>query len=285
MRVRVSGKEEFLPVSMLWVDHDFIKTMGLNISEGRDFSSLMATDKTEAYIINRAARKLLDLESPVGEKLEWPSADGLRKGPIIGVVEDFHYASLKEDIEPLVMLIMPYYGYLSLKINSQEIGSTLQSIEKTTKALLPLQPFDYQFLDENINRQYRDEEVFSRVLQLFTILSVVISCLGLFALSAFSAGQRVKEIAVRKVLGASEIRLVLLLAQGYIKQVIWALLLGFPIAYLGTKLWLEDFAYHITMDWWIFALVALISVLTSLFTVSFQAIKASLVNPVTSLRE
>jgi putative ABC transport system permease protein len=117
------------------------------------------------------------------------------------------------------------------------------------------------------------------------MLSVVISCLGLFALSAFSARQRVKEIAVRKVLGASQLRLVLLLAQSYVKQVIWALLIGFPIAYVGSKMWLEDFTYRITINWWIFALVALVSILISLLTVSFQAIKASLANPVTSLRQ
>lgn len=250
---------------------------------GRAFSKDFATDSTQAMMINESAVKMLGYSSPqeaIGRDFDqWG-----RKGKIIGVLKDFHYKSLQQIIQPLTMRVEPSgFGTISIKVSAANLPSTIKSIESKWNQIIPNRPFDYYFLDDFYNKQYKAEDNFGNLFFNFAVLAIFISCLGLLGLSSYSTLQRTKEIGVRKVLGASVSNIVNLLSIDFIKLVLIAFIIAIPLVWYGMNKWLQDFAYRTNISWWVFALAGFASVFIALFAISFQAIKAAIANPVKSL--
>ena len=264
------------------VGFDFVKTMGIKLLDGRDFNPQFGTD-TSNYLINEAAARKIGYKDPVGKELTmWR-----KKGRIIGLMKDFHIGSLHVAIEPLIINLQSKKENWGAALILTEAGKTKQaiaSIEKVYKQYNPGFPFKYRFADEEFGNLYKAETVVSKLSNYFAFLAIFISCLGLFGLAAFTAEQRTKEIGVRKVLGASVTNLVGMLSMDFVKLVAIAALIAFPIASYFLQSWLEKYAYRIEMEWWYFLVAGIAALLIALFTVSFQAIKAALMNPVKSLR-
>ncbi|MEP6749284.1 MAG: ABC transporter permease [Bacteroidota bacterium] len=261
--------------------YDFAKTLKLTVMEGRDFSKEFGTDST-AYILNETAVIKMGLQNPVGQTVVW----GNHSGKVIGVLKDFHFSSMHQAIEPLILRLDENWGWGTILVRTQA-GKTKEAIaglQKTAAAINPKFPFTYQFSDEEYTRLYKNEEVVSKLANIFAFLAIFISCLGLFGLATFTAVQRTKEIGVRKVLGASVSNIVAMLANSFLKLVIIAIVLGFPMAWLVMNKWLENFAYKTNIEWWMFAIAGLLTIGIAMLTVSFQSIKAALSNPVKSLR-
>jgi len=263
------------------IGYDFAKTLNLKLAKGRDFSKAFATDSV-GYIVNEEALKKISYKDPIGKRLTFWG----KKGSIVGVVKDFHFASLHEPIKPLVIRLGEKDGYGSILVRTQA-GKTKQAIaglEALCKQLNPKFPFTYQFSDEEYQKLYRSEQVISKLSGYFSFLAIFISCLGLLGLAMFTAEQRTKEIGIRKVLGASTSSLFTLLSKEFLQFVLLALVIATPAAWLMMNKWLQDYSYRINISWWIFVLAGSIAILIALATVSFQAIKAALANPVKSLR-
>jgi putative ABC transport system permease protein len=270
-----------ITVRMIYTDHDYLKTMGMEIVEGRDFSKEMSTDASEAFIVNEAAVRQLQLDDPLNTQVEWDD----KKGKIIGVVKDFQFQSLKDEITPLFIQIWPQNTYIfALRISPQNIPDTLTFIEHKWKELDPAHPFEYSFLDENFDRLYRSEERLGQIFSAFSILAIFIASLGLFGLSLFMAEQRTKEVGIRKVLGASIGRIFVLLSKEFVFLVLIANVIAWPAAYFLMQKWLQNFSCRITIQTWIFVLSAAIALIIALVTISFQVVKAALADPVKSLR-
>jgi ABC-type antimicrobial peptide transport system permease subunit len=264
------------------VGYDFVKTMGVKLLDGRDFNPTFGTD-TSNYLINEAAARKIGYKDPVGKELTMWN----KKGKIIGLMKDFHIGSLHVAIEPLIVNLQPKTSNWGSALILTESGKTKQAIdgiEKVFKQYNPGFPFKYHFADEEFANLYKSETVVSKLSNYFAFLAIFISCLGLFGLAAFTAEQRTKEIGVRKVLGASVTNLVGMLSMDFVKLVAIAALIAFPIAGYFLQNWLEKYAYRIEMEWWYFLAAGVAALLIALFTVSFQAIKAALMNPVKSLR-
>jgi putative ABC transport system permease protein len=279
-----SGDLQIANLDLYFVDFDYISQFNLKIAAGRPFSREFGTDTTQAMVINEAAAKLFGYSSPdqaIGRRFkQWG-----REGKIIGVIKDFHFRSLQEVIKPLTMRIEPGGSELvSVKIEGGNTKETLAAVESKWKSIMPDRPFSYYFMDEFFDRQYRSEERFEKLFFNFAILAIFISCLGLLGLASYSTAQRTKEIGVRKVMGASISSIVELLSVDFLKLVLLAFLIASPIAYYGMYKWLEGFAYRTEIHWWIFVAAALLSTLIAFATVSFQSIRAALMNPVKSLR-
>ncbi|HVZ98240.1 MAG TPA: FtsX-like permease family protein, partial [Chitinophagaceae bacterium] len=246
---------------------------------------------TSNFIINESAVKAIGWKSAqqaVGKNLNY----GNFKGQIIGVVKDFHFESLHQAITPLILVLPPpvpnqtYYNYISVKISGQNIAPALASIKDAWQKYVPELPYQYTFLDENFAKLYASEQKQETIFMTFACIAIFIACLGLFGLSAFAISQRVKEIGVRKVLGANVPGIVALISKDFLKLVMIASVIAFFVAWYAMDKWLQDFAYRITLvsQWWAFILAALAALLIALITVGFQAIKAALANPVKSLR-
>lgn len=267
-------------VSEVQVGGDFIRTMNIKLLSGRDFRAGSLADSS-SYIVNESAAKLMGMSNPVGKRVKfWRGW-----GPVVGLMKDFHLASMHDPIKPLVLMFNPQQNEcLLIKIKPGQTQRAIADLEKLTKQFNPNYPFTYHFLDEEYEKLYRHEQQVHTLVNYFGILAILISCLGLFALAAFTAEQRTKEIGVRKVLGASVASIVGLLSTDFLKLVLIALVLASPLAWLALDKWLNTFAYHETLPWWIFALAGLLAVLIALATVSYQSIRAALVNPVKSLR-
>jgi putative ABC transport system permease protein len=286
------GNDSMVPVKAdiryVAADYDFIPTYGVHIVAGRNFSRDYGTD-TASFILNEAAVRAVGWKSPqeaVGKNFKY----GGQMGHIVGVTNDFHFESLHQTIAPLI-LVMPTpaqaansYGYLSIKISGGNIPSALATIKDTWQKFLPELPYQYTFLDENFAKLYEAEQRQGTIFIIFACLAIFIACLGLFGLSAFSITQRVKEIGVRKVLGANVSTIVALLSKDFLKLVLIAAIISFPVAWYAMHNWLQDFAYRINIQWWVFVVAGILAALVALITVSFQAIKAALANPVKSLR-
>ncbi len=263
------------------VQKDYLKTIGAELLEGRDFSEEYGTD-TSNVVLNESAVKMMGLKPPyIGQRFEtWGNP-----GQIIGIVKDYNFYNLKYDIEPLILVNSSPHTYtMYLRMNGQNTPETLKNIEKVCKKYSPAFPFEYAFADEAYNKLYKNEQVLSQLSSIFAFLAIFISCLGLFGLATFTAERRTKEIGVRKVLGASVAGIVGLLSKDFLSLVILSLAIASPVAWYFMKNWLSDFAYHIEIEWWMFALTAATAVVIAFVTVSFQSIKAALANPVKSLR-
>ena len=263
------------------VGYDFVKTLNLKLSEGRDFSRDYGTDST-SYLINETALAKIGYKDPIGKTLWW----GNHEGKIIGVLKDFHFASMHQEIEPFIARLEENRQWATILVRT-EAGKNKEAIaglERISKAINPKFPFTYKFSDQEFDKLYRSEQVINKLANYFAILAIFISCLGLFGLATFAAGQRTKEISVRKVLGASVPNILALLSGNFLQPVAIAILIACPVAWYAMNKWLEDFAYKITIDWGVFGLAALLTVCIALLTISYQAIKAAVANPVKSLR-
>ncbi|WAC13581.1 ABC transporter permease [Dyadobacter pollutisoli] len=267
------------------VDFNFLQQFDLKIIAGRAFSKAFGSDSSKALVINEAAARMLGYQSPqeaIGRKYkQWG-----RQGTIIGVVKDFHFKSLQENITPLTFRFLDFWNgdLVSVKIEGNHVRQTLASIEKEWKAQNPEKPFTYYFMDEYFDRQYRADERFERLFLDFAVLAIFISCLGLLGLASYSTMQRTKEIGVRKVMGASTGSIVGLLSKDFLKLVSLAFLIASPLAWFGMRKWLQNFAYQTDIEWWVFAVAAILSGTIAFATISFQSIKAAFMNPIKSLR-
>ena len=259
------------------VGYDFVKTMKLTLKEGRDFSKDFGTDSA-SFILNETAVKKIGFQNPVGQTVTW----GNRPGKIIGVLQDFHFNSMHQDIEPLIIRLDENWtwGTILVRTKAGKTKEAIAGLEKICKSLNPKFPFTYQFSDQEYDKLYRSEQVVSKLSNIFAFLAIFISCLGLFGLATFTAEQRTKEIGVRKVLGASIPNIVSLLSTNFLKPVVIAMFIAFPVAWYVMNNWLQDFAYKINIEWWMFAIAGVLAIGIALITVSFQTIKAAIANPV-----
>ncbi|WP_257668532.1 ABC transporter permease [Parapedobacter tibetensis] len=286
------GPERKLASSQLVVDPDFLEVYHIPLVAGRNFSPDNETENGQAYIINESLAKELmkdtpqsTVESLIGSRFGFSGMDSA--STIIGIAKDFNFNSLHHKIETLCLFNFSDWGYseLSVKINGEKAEEAIAFIQSTWNRLVPESDFSYQFLDDHFAELYRADSTVSEIVGILTFLSIVISCLGLFGLASFTAEQRVKEIGIRKVLGASVAGIVQLLSKDFIKLVLVAILIAAPLAWWAVNKWLEDFAYRIAIEWWVFAMAGLTALMIALLTVSFQAIKAAVANPVDSLRD
>ncbi len=262
------------------VDYNFVEVMGLKIVQGRNFSRDFASDSL-SYIINAKAAQALGWENPIGKLLNSSGTPG----PVIGVVEDFHYESLHSDIQPLVLPFLRWTPPLIVvRLEPGQINEHLAAVGELWREFLPQQPFNYSFLDQNLESWYVNEFRVAALFRLFTLLAILIACLGLFGLAAYTTETRTKEIGVRKVLGASVMGIATLLTKDFIRMVVLAFVIAVPIGWLAMNHWLQGFAYRIEISFWIIALAGVIAIAIALLTVSAQAIKAATMNPAKSLR-
>jgi putative ABC transport system permease protein len=273
--------DEHLLANVLETDADFASAYNIKLAQGRFFNPKLATDTANSIVINEAMAQYLGWKNPVGKKLEIYQA---RKGSVIGVMKDFNFASLREKIQPLAIILNDNPLYASIKLKAGATQTTLNAIQKQWKEFDDEFPFDYFFMDEQLNKFYQSDQRLLRVISIFATLAIVIACIGLFGLSIYTAKQRTKEIGIRKVLGASVTGVVGLLSKEFIKLVSIAILIASPIAWWAANKWLQDFAYRINIGWGIFVSAGIIALLIAMLTVSFQAVKAAIANPVKSLR-
>ena len=275
-------------IKFVVTDYDFIPTYGIHVLSGRNFNRSYGSD-TANFILNEAAVHAIGWKTPedaVGRNFKY----GQYSGKVIGVIGDFHFESLRQKIVPIVLMnpaITPsqsYFNNLSVKVSGKNIRNELATIEKAWRKYLPEIPYQYSFLDEHFSSLYESEQKQGTIFTVFACIAIFIASLGLFGLSAFAITQRIKEIGIRRVLGARVDSIVTLLSGDFLKLVLISAIIAFPLAWYAMSLWLQDFAYRIPIHWWVFVLSALVAVLVALTTVSFHAIKAALSNPVKSLR-
>jgi len=272
------------PLAIMSTDYSFSKTLGLEISDGRYFSEESTTDST-AIILNESAVKFMDMKDPLGKRIVLPDDNQGRFFTIIGVLKDFHYESLHQHIRPLaVFLNRGQTAYLPIRIRPNDISKTLSFIETQWKKFVPGKPFEFFFLDEDFDKLYQSEQKTGQIFTAFSVLAIFIACLGLFGLTAFTVERRIKEIGIRKVLGASISTIVFLISKEFLKWVLIANLIAWPVAYYFMNNWLENFAYRTEITFWVFIFSGVIALIIALFTVSSQTIKAATANPVKSLR-
>ena len=284
--VRWPGKDttQLILFSTNPITYDYIKTMGIQLVNGRDFSRDYSLD-TMNYLVNEAAARKIGYKDAVGKELTmWGD-----KGVIIGVMKDYHHNSLHVPIEPLILRLFKessggYWGNVMIRTEAGKTKQAIASMEKVFKQFNPGFPFRYYFTDEEISRNYKAENTVSQLSRYFAFLAIFISCLGLFGLVTFTTEQRTKEIGIRKVLGASVPGIVQMLSKDFLKLVFVAAIIAFPVAWWAMHKWLSDFAYRINISWWVFVVAGIAAALIALVTISFQAIKAAWANPVKSLR-
>ncbi len=276
--------KEIILMRFVVAEHDYLDTFGMKLREGRNFSRTHQTDISN-FIVNEAAVKLMNLENPVGKGVRFMGV----QGQIIGVVKDFHFKHMSQPIFPLVLLIHPrhhdyFFRFVFAKIHPRDIQETLNYIKSTSGQYAPHYPFKYEFLDEEFNRLYQYERYVARIVNYFTALALFIACLGLFGLASFMTEQRTREIGVRKVLGATGSRIVLLFIREFYKWVFIASIIACPAAYYAMSQWLSNYAFRIPLLWWPFVLASALAFFIAGLTVSYQSIRAAHVNPVETLR-
>jgi len=280
-----SGIVEDVTIYSYQADDDFLPTMGIELVEGRNFDEARGLD-SDAIIVNEATVRFVGWQDPIGKRLIYDD----RQYVVIGVMKDFHPQSLHYDIEPFAIFHESSNSYdlgrtyAALKIRAGEDRAVLDQVKKLWSDFAPQSPFSFSFLDEEINAQYQSEERLGAVLSTFTFLSIFIACLGLLGLITYITQQRTKEIGIRKVLGATTASILTLLSKDFLKLIIIALVVASPVAYYFMNQWLQDFAYHIEISWWMFALAGLSAIGIAFVIISFQGVKAALVNPIDSLR-
>lgn len=285
-----TGKEWH--VSMLTVDHDYVKTLGLNVIAGRDFSKDFPSDESDAFIISEACAKMLghtDPKDALGHKIAWQRWDDSTKekeGKVVGVVKDLHLNSLHQSMTPVMLQIVPYaYNTLTLRVNGDDLPSTISHLESTWKKLESNWPFEYKFLDSNFDKLYKSETKLAKLFTFFTAFAIFVACLGLFGLVVYSTSQRFKEISIRKVLGAKESQLVVHLGKTYVFLICIAFLVAIPFSYYAAGQWLETFPYRTGISVMLFVKAAAGILAISMITVGIQSLKAARTNPVNALKE
>ncbi|MEJ7827534.1 MAG: ABC transporter permease [Segetibacter sp.] len=267
------------------VDENYISALGIQISSGRNFSKQYKTDSSAVILNETAARVLGWKEKAIGQTISYTSNHGEKIAyHVIGVVKDFNFRSLHESISPLVMSLAPNRSTLIAKLKTKDAAGMISTLEKRWAAFGAEEPLTYSFLNDRFNNTYAAEQKIGRILGIFAGLTIFVACLGLFGLTMFTAQQRTKEIGIRKVLGASVTQVTQMLSKDFLKLVFISCLIAFPIAYWAMNKWLQDFAYKTDISWWVFVIAGIAALMIALFTVSFQAIKAAIANPVKSLK-
>ncbi|MGK9117351.1 ABC transporter permease [Olivibacter jilunii] len=266
------------------VDIDFIPHFGIEMAAGRPYSRDFPADTLHSLVINEATARLYGYSNPkdiIGKRFsQWG-----RDGTVIGVTKDFNYLSLHQRVEPLTLRLAPMASrFLSLQIQSDNLPATISKLGEIWTNLAPQRPYLYSFLDDSFNRQYEADIQFRNVFSIFSSMAIFIACLGLLGLATYTAQQRTKEIGVRKVLGASVNNIIKLLSTDFMNLVLIAGLISSPLAWFAMDQWLANFAYHMEIHWWIFVAATFLGLVIAFFTVSYQAIKAAMANPVKSLR-
>ncbi|SMD38895.1 putative ABC transport system permease protein [Reichenbachiella faecimaris] len=280
--------DQSMVIDLAEVDHDFIETLGIEMAKGRFFSKEFLSD-SNSVVINKAAVKMFGYENPIGDKIY--TYGGSQEEPevldfkIIGVMEDFHFKSLRDNITPLVFFLGKSTGFAMFKINTGNIQQTIADIEQTWADIAPGQPFTYSFMDQKFDSMYEAEQKIGKIFTVFAILGILIACLGLFGLASFTAEQKTKEIGIRKALGASSSGIVFMLSKNFIKLVAVAFVLAVPAAYFAMGYWLEDFAYRTEIKPVTFIGIGILAFAIAWLTMGFQSWKAARLNPVQSLRE
>ncbi len=283
-RFHIKGISETGTISMLWVDYDFVKTLGIKLIAGRGFSKNFTTDASEGFIINEEAVKRLGFKNSadaVGKSFELP---GSKKGSIIGVVNNFHLTSLQSKIEPVVLHIWPWLNYLLIRTDVKHVSTVIDNLKNIWNEFEPAYPFEFNFLNDNFARFYAKENQLEKISTGFTFIALLIACLGLFSLSAFLTERRTKEIGIRKVLGASIAGILGTQLKELLILVLIAIIIAFPVGFYVMTNWLQNYAYHVGIDISTIFLTGLISLTTAILTVSYHAVKAAVTNPVEALR-
>lgn len=286
---KTPSQENAILMANWTVDHDYAKTMGLEILAGRDFDRQQSTDSS-AIMINEALAKQLGYENPVGEFMSGYIFDdnnqiiGTDIYPIIGVIRNFHFESLRSSISPLALFIGNSRGALSIRLQTKDMANVIQQLETDWKIMAPGQPFSYQFLEERFSRMFEAEQQLGKIASIFSFLAIFIACIGLLGLATFIAQQRTKEIGIRKVLGADIPNLVYLLCKDFGKLIFIAFLLAAPLAWYFMNQWLADFAYATSISWWVFLLAGFLILLMAVLSVLYQATRVAMVNPVDTLK-
>lgn len=281
-----SEQENAINMQTWGVDYDYVSTLGMEIIAGRDFSKEFGTDST-AMILNESALAVLGIEPEDALGLRFSRGLGEENpvfNTVVGVVKNFHFESLREDISALSFYIGNSPSSMMIKLKAADVSSTLASIENIWNKTAPGQAFNYSFMDESFNNTYDAEQRLGSIFMVFTILSILIACLGLFGLAAFNAEKRIKEVGIRKVMGASVSQISYKLSIDFLKLVIISIVIALPLGWFVMNRWLEDFSYRVEMGWWVFVSAILLALTIAIVTVSYQAIKAALANPVKSLR-
>ena len=288
---RAFDKESSVGMQYWRVDSEYLQTLGMAMARGRSFDPSRPADSS-AIVLNETAAKLFGFIEPAGQKIYVPRDDiygppqpeDFTELTVIGIVKDFHWASLRDNIGPLCFQLGRSRGMAIFRYQGSETASIISALESKWQQMAPEQPFSYRFLDDSFAGMYQAEQRIGKIAALFALLSILISCLGLFGLSSFMAEQRTKEIGVRKVLGASVGSITGLLSRDFLKLVIVAILIASPLAWWAMHQWLEDLAYRIDVQWWMFVAAGLGAIIIAFLTVSFQSVKAALANPIKSLR-
>ncbi|MES2428774.1 MAG: ABC transporter permease [Bacteroidota bacterium] len=266
------------------VDEDYLTTMGMTLLKGRNFNKQFATDSS-GIIINEAAAKMLGYNNdPLNKKLYQPLPHQTKEFNILGVVKDFNFTSLRENITPVVMVLGTDRGALSIRLNTADAPGIIAKIKQKWNGLSTTEHFDYSFMDQDFDAAYRAEQSTGSIFLLFTLLAIIIACLGLFGLTAYAAEQRNKEIGIRKILGAKTSTIVAMLSKDFIKLILIAIAFATPLAWLTMHQWLQGFAYRQNVPWWVLVSAGMVSIIIAFITISFQSFKAARVNPVESLR-
>jgi ABC-type antimicrobial peptide transport system permease subunit len=278
------GKDPSLKIDITYMgaDDGYVDTMGMTMTQGRNFSQEFPTDQTESFLVNEELARLMGHEDPIGKSFSFWD----QKGKIIGVIEDFHFQPLRRKIEPLIIqwVDLDWTNFLFLRISPEGIANTMGTVEETWKKILPNIPFSYQFLDEDFATMYASEERTGILLKIFTAMAILVACLGLFGLASYAAEQRTKEIGVRKVLGASAQGIVVLLCREFLALIGLANLIAWPVAYFGVNDWLDNFAYRTQIPGGFFIGALAVSLAIGLITVIYKAVRAASANPVEALK-
>jgi len=280
--INVDGKDQNVNIYYAFVDFDFAETMKIELVAGRSLSRSM--DSGRGILVNEEIPKLMGLDpnAALGKRFR---TGGTERGPIVGVLKDFHYQTVRNAIEPLLVFVdSEILHYAVVRLKGGEVSAALEDVRKTWKDVHPLAPFEYHFVDEDFDGMYKADERMGSLLKVFTAMAVIIACLGLFGLASFTAEQRTKEIGVRKVLGASSMGIVVLLSKEFAKWVVAANLLAWPVGYFLMKKWLQQFAYNTGIAWGLFVLAGAGALAIAFATVSFQAVRAAHADPVKALK-
>jgi hypothetical protein len=284
--VNWQGKNKSINSWLLHVDPDFAETYKIEMKEGRFYSYQIPSDETSAYVVNEAAQKEMDLKSPVGTELTiWG-----RSGKIVGVTRDFHFGSLHHIIEPLILRIPDqvqkniFYREIGVRIKPNAARESIAFLQETWKSFFPSEQFDFYFFDESLNAKYFAEQRMGTLFKYFSMLAIFIACFGLYGLTAFMIERKVKDIGIRKILGAEILQIVFLLSKKYMLWILVSNAIAWPVGWYAMHEWLQNFAYRIDLNIWPFLLSGMLVLVIALLTVGWQAVKAATANPVESLR-
>ena len=271
--------------SFFGIDYDFIKTFGMEVLWGRDFSREYSTDVNDAVILNETFARQLGLDSDIIGKQIIDVSNPEFRPTVIGVIKDFHHKSLKLRINPTILAVRPQaFAFIATRITPHNVSSTLSHLETIWKEQFPDREFNYYFVDDNYRQRYPEEDKMQDIYLTFGFLAIFIACLGLYGLASFSTEQRAKEIGIRKVLGATVPNIAFTLSKDFIKLVLLANIIAWPIGFYVMNNWLDNFAYRIGIEWWVFLAAGLIAQIIALMTVSHQALKSALTNPAETLQ-